>query len=476
MVGREYERKELMKAYDSQLSEFVAVYGRRRIGKTFLVRETFNGMLAFQHTGVARGKQRRQLAEFRRSLKNAGCQEARPFADWFDAFDCLGNFIAGLPIARKIVFLDELPWMDTGRADFVSALEHFWNGWASARKDIVLIVCGSATSWMIDKVIKDKGGLHNRVTRNVFLEAFSLAECRAFVDAQRWPMTDREIVETYMAIGGVPFYWTLLEKGNSVAQNFDLLFFGEHARMKNEFSQLYASLFKRPETYLKIVRTLSCDKAGMTRAELIERAKVANNGKLRVILTELEACGFIRRYVGFGKRKRDAVYQLVDAFTLFYFQFMRGEANADPKFWTTHVSSPAISAWRGLAFERVCLAHVGQIKSSLGISGVSTNVYAWSHRPTYKGDRGVQIDLIIDRADGVVNVCEIKFVSGLYDIGSREEVEMETKLDVFRRVTQTMKSVRLTLITMNGVTNNPHGHCVQSMVTMKDLFRAEITR
>lgn len=475
MIGREYERKELMKAYDSQQSEFVAVYGRRRIGKTFLVRETFEGMFSFQHTGVARGKQRRQLAEFRRSLKNAGCHEIGSFADWFDAFDCLGNFIAGLPSGRKVIFLDELPWMDTGRADFVSALEHFWNGWASARKDILLVVCGSATSWMIDKVIKDKGGLHNRVTRNVFLEPFSLAECRAYADAQGWPMTDREIVETYMAIGGVPFYWTLLEGGNSVAQNFDLLFFGEHAKMKNEFSQLYASLFKRPETYLKVVRALSGDKAGLLRSEIIERAKVANNGKLRVVLKELETCGFIRRYTGFGNRKRDSVYQLVDAFTLFYFQFMRGESNVDPRFWATHVSAPAISAWRGLAFERVCLAHVGQIKAALGISGVSTQVYAWSHRPAYDGDRGAQIDLLIDRADGVVDVCEIKFASGLYDIGPREEVELETKMDVFRRVTKTTKSVHLTLITLNGLTSNPHGRCVQSMVTMKDLFSSVTT-
>lgn len=476
MIAREHEQKELMKAYKSQQSEFVAVYGRRRIGKTFLVRETFDGMFAFQHTGVARGKQRRQLTEFRRSLRNSGCTEIGTITDWFDAFDCLGKFIAGLPASRKVIFLDELPWMDTGRADFVSALEHFWNGWASARKDILLIVCGSATSWMIDKVIKDKGGLHNRVTRNVFLDAFTLAECRSYVDAMGWPMTDKEIVETYMAIGGVPFYWTLLEKGNSVAQNFNLLFFGEHARMKNEFSQLYASLFKRPETYLKVVCALSCDKAGLTRLEIIERAKVSNNGKLRVVLKELEACGFIRRYVGFGKRKRDSVYQLVDPFTLFYFQFMRGESNTDPEFWMTHVSSPAISAWRGLAFERVCLAHVRQIKAALGISGVSTQVYAWSHRPAYKGDRGAQIDLIIDRADGVVNVCEIKFASGLYDVGPREEVEFETKLDVFRRVTHTTKSVHLTLITLNGTTDNPHGHCVQSMVTMKDLFRAEVER
>ena len=470
MIAREHEQKELMKAYKSQQSEFVAVYGRRRIGKTFLVRETFDGMFAFQHTGVARGKQRRQLTEFRRSLRNSGCTEIGTITDWFDAFDCLGKFIAGLPALRKVIFLDELPWMDTGRADFVSALEHFWNGWASARKDILLIVCGSATSWMIDKVIKDKGGLHNRVTRNVFLDAFTLAECRSYVDAMGWPMTDKEIVETYMAIGGVPFYWTLLEKGNSVAQNFNLLFFGEHARMKNEFSQLYASLFKRPETYLKVVCALSCDKAGLTRLEIIERAKVSNNGKLRVVLKELEACGFIRRYVGFGKRKRDSVYQLVDPFTLFYFQFMRGESNTDPEFWMTHVSSPAISAWRGLAFERLCLQHVRQIKAALGIAGVRTNICSWFQPPGRDGTEGAQIDLVIDRADGVTNLCEIKYCRGVYHLSKEECGRMLKRREIFQSATRTRKSVHLTMITPEGVAESPERHFLQSELTLDDLF------
>jgi len=472
MVGRAKEIKELEKCYNSAKSEFVAIYGRRRIGKTFLVRELFDGRFTLTHTGIARGTQRRQLASFKRSLKKAGMKDVGEIANWFDAFDRLEDFVETLPIGRKVLFLDELPWMDTGRGDFISALEHFWNGWASARKDVLLIICGSATSWMINKVIKDKGGLHNRVTCNVFLRPFDLEECRQYARANGLPFTNSDLAELYMAIGGVPFYWTQLEAGKSVAQNFDLLFFDEAARLGNEFGQLYASLFKRPETYLKIVTALATKKIGMTRDELVNVAHVAKNGKLTHVLEELEQCGFVRRYTDFVHHKNDAIYQLVDAFTLFYFRFMQGESNGDPNFWSTHVRTPQVASWRGLAFERLCLSHVARIKSALGIAGVSSRVFAWSHRPEYKGDRGCQIDLMIDRDDGVVNVCEMKYVSGRYDVSEREALDLETKIEVFRRVSKTQKAIHLTMVTAHGLTDNPSGRCVQSEITLDDFFNA----
>jgi len=470
MIGRKKEMHELEKRYNSTDSEFVAVYGRRRVGKTYLVRETFEGRLTFAHTGIARGKQVRQLAAFRRSLKKAGMKDVGELRDWFEAFDSLEDYVEMLPAGKKVLFLDELPWMDTGRGDFIGALEHFWNGWASARKDILLVVCGSATSWMINKVIKDKGGLHNRVTCNVFLRPFCLGECWQWVRENQLALTKVDVAELYMAIGGVPFYWTLLESGKSAAQNFDLLFFGDTAKMRNEFGQLYASLFKRPETYLKIVTALATKKIGMTRDEVVEVAHVSRNGKLTRILEELEQCGFIRRYTDFVHHKNDAVYQLIDAFTLFYFRFMHGESNSDPRYWSTHTRTPTVVSWRGLAFERLCLAHVEQIKSALGIAGVSTRVFSWNHRSQYKGDRGCQIDLIIDRDDNVVNVCEMKFVAGRYDVGEQEALELETKLDIFRRISKTQKAVHLTMVTVHGLTENPNGQCVQSMVTLDNLF------
>jgi len=471
MIGRKKESETLEKAYNSSASEFVAVYGRRRVGKTFLIRETFECRFAFVHTGVARVKQKRQLLEFRRSLKKAGAKTVSEFHDWFEAFEALGDFLETLPVGRKVLFLDELPWMDTGRGDFVNALEHFWNGWASARKDVLLIACGSATSWMINKVIKDRGGLHNRVTRNIYLSPFTLCECREYVRGNRLPFTSRDLAELYMALGGVPFYWSLLESGLSAAQNLDLLFFGDAAKLKNEFGQLYASLFRHPEGYLKIVTALATKKIGMTREEVCKHSGVAKNGKLSRILEELEQCGFIRRYTAFGHHRNQSIYQLVDAYTLFYFRFLQDCSSADPEWWSRHVRAPEVLVWRGLAFERLCLAHVAQIKAALGISGVAARVFAWTLRPPGGSGRGTQIDLLIDREDNVINICEVKFSAGRFDIGEREAQDLESKVEVFRQATKTVKSVHLTMITANGLTDNPHGHCVQSQVTLDDLLR-----
>jgi len=471
MVGRKKEIASLEKAYHSLVSEFVAIYGRRRVGKTFLVRETFDSRFAFVHTGVARVKQKRQLIEFGRSLKKAGMKSIPRLSDWFEAFDALGDYLEALPVGRKVLFLDELPWMDTGRGDFVSALEHFWNGWASARKDILLIVCGSATSWMINKVIKDRGGLHNRVTQNIFLAPFTLGECRQYAQEKRLSFTARELAEIYMALGGVPFYWSLLESGLSAVQNLDQMFFGDSAKLKNEFGQLYASLFKRPDSYLKIVTALATKKIGMTREEVCEHSGVAKNGKLTRLLEELEQCGFVHRYTDFGHRRNQAIYQLVDSYTLFYFRFLQDCANADSEWWSKHFRSPEVAVWRGLAFERLCLAHVAQIKAALGIAGVSSRVFAWMCRPSGKNDHGAQIDLLIDREDNVINVCEVKFSAGRFDVGEREAFDFESKIERFRQFTKTDKSVHLTMITANGLTDNPNGHCVQSQVTLEDLFQ-----
>ncbi len=468
MIAREKEQKELNDAFDDERSQFVAVYGRRRIGKTFLVKETFEGRFSFRHTGLANADKKQQIAAFKKSLKKAGMRDSSPIADWYVAFDRLEELIEAMPEGRKVIFLDEVPWMDTGRCEFVSALEHFWNGWADYRKDVLLVICGSATSWMINKVIRDKGGLHNRVTRNVFLEPFTLGECEEYVKSRGWNMSRMEIAETYMALGGVPYYWTLLEKGNSVAQNFDLLFFDSRARLKDEFFQLYRSLFRRPEGHVRIIRALGKKKVGMTIGELVDAEKISRDGHLLKMLAELEQCGFVRKYTGFGSKRSAAVYQLIDNFTLFYFKFLDGERNADENFWKTHVSSPIVYNWRGLAFERVCLQHIDEIKRKLGIAGVSTKVYAWSGAAS--GGKGVQIDLLIDRADNVVNVCEMKFSNGLYEISEDEDLKLQTRMEAFANAVGDGKTIHLTMVTSRGLLPNAYSRNVQSEVVLGDLF------
>lgn len=318
---------------------------------------------------------------------------------------------------KKIVFLDELPWMDTPRSNFISAFEHFWNGWASARKDIVLIICGSATSWIINKVINDHGGLHNRVTQRIALQPFTLKECEMFAESKGLEMSRYQIAECYMVFGGIPFYWNLLEKGLSLAQNIDKIFFARNGKLTNEFNLLYAALFKSPEQYIDVVTALGRKKAGMTREEIITATGKPSNGALSKVLDELEYCGFIRKYCGYGKKTKEAIYQLIDNYTLFYFKFIQQNKNNDEQFWSASIDSAMHRAWSGLAFERLCMAHTQQIKAALGISGVLSNIYSWRKEADENG-KGAQIDLLIDRNDQVVNICEMKYSLSEFNVSS----------------------------------------------------------
>ena len=468
MTGRESERQILLSAAKSDSSEFVAVYGRRRVGKTFLIRETFGYKFTFQHTGLANGNIKQQLFSFAISLRDAGYDDCPVPQSWLEAFSLLSAFLKNSTDEKKIIFLDELPWMDTGRSNFISALEHFWNGWATARKDIVLIVCGSATSWIINKVINDHGGLHNRVTQQIALQPFTLHECEEYVKSRGIEMTRYQMTECYMIMGGVPYYWSLLKRELSFSQNIDTIFFAKNGKLKNEFGQLYKSLFKHPEMYIDIVTVLGNKKIGMTREEILKATDITSSGAVSKVLDELEYCGFIRKYNGYGKRTKQAVYQLIDSYTLFYFKFIQSNENNDEHFWSASIDSQMHRVWSGLAFERVCMVHVPQIKHALGISGVLSNVYSW-RKDTDDGE-GAQIDLLIDRNDQTINICEMKFSSDEYEISADYEKKLRQKKSVFISATNTRKAVHLTMVSTYGVKKNMHSDCIQNEVTLNDLF------
>ena len=318
LVGRDNEKRILQNALADEYSQFIAVYGRRRVGKTFLIRESYDYHFTFQFTGAAKTPARKQLARFRMALKEHGLQEMPSvFSNWIVAFSELKRFISLQPEGKKVIFLDELPWMDAPRSGFLSELESFWNGWASARKDIVFVVCGSATSWMVKKIIKNKGGLHNRLSHRIALKPFSLRLCEELMQARGIEMTRKQILNGYMVFGGVPYYWSLLQKGASLTQEIDRLIFSKDGDMYDEFSMLYASLFKKPEPYIKVISLLANKKEGMTRLELIEKGKLDDNGVLTDILNDLEWCGFIRGYSVIGKQVKDVIFQLIDHYTLF---------------------------------------------------------------------------------------------------------------------------------------------------------------
>jgi hypothetical protein len=472
ILGRKSEQKELLEAANAEYSKFVAVYGRYRVGKTFLIRETFNYTFTFQHTGLARGKMKYQLLGFHASLQNASGKKFAKFKSWYEAFFALEGWLGLLPEGKKIIFLDELPWMDTPRSNFISGLEHFWNSWASARKDILLITCGSATSWIVNKLINNHGGLHNRLTNKILLQPFSLAECEAYSSVNQLGLSRYQIVESYMIMGGIPFYWSMLKRELSLAQNIDTLFFNESTEgLSHEYEQLYASLFNNAEPYMDVVTALAKKSRGLTRGEIAQTCKVKSGGDLTRYLNELEWCGFIRKYNCIGKQSKDALYQLIDNFTLFYFQYMKGNKNNDAHFWTNSLGSPLYRAWSGLAFERVCLQHIDQMKRSLGISGVLSNVYSWrTEANEEKGIDKTQIDLLIDRNDGVVNLCEMKFSEQEYVITSDEEMKLRRRRGNFVESTQTKKAVHITLVTPYGLKQNAHSAIAQNEVTMNDLF------
>lgn len=471
MIGREKEQAILEELAKSDHSELAVVYGRRRVGKTFLVRETFDYKFSFSHAGVENGTLRDELFAFWDSLRDAGYECERP-ADWWTAFGELKNLLRRCPDERKIVFLDELPWMDTHKSGFIKALESFWNGWASARRDIFLVVCGSAAAWMVKNVLQSRGGLFNRASRQVYLQPFTLAECERFVRSKGIEMARGDIVKAYMVFGGAAYYWGLLEKGESLVQNIDRLFFSEGGDLAHEFSRLYRSVFSNPDPYVAIVSALGERKSGMTREELAASGgKIANNGNLSKCLDNLERSGFIRRYAPIGRRKNNSLIQLTDNYTLFYFKFIKGNTDGDAAFWSHYSGTSACAAWEGLAFERVCLAHIDRIKAALGISGVAAKVASWRYRGNEEGLRGAQIDLVISRADNVVNICEMKFTCGEYEITADEAERLRNRIEAFRRETGFRGGIHLTFITPYGVRRNKYWNMVQSEVTLDDLFK-----
>lgn len=471
IIGREKEQKELLSLLDKEESQFCAVYGRRRVGKTYLIRETFNYQFCFQHTGIARGTLRQQLTAFRNSLMAAGFKCAIP-QTWIDAFELLKQLIVNAPAGKKILFIDELPWMDTPKSNMIGALENFWNGWATARreKDIVLIVCGSATSWISKKLLKDKGGLRGRLTNRIKLAPFTLHECELFAKSANLALDRKDILELYMIMGGIPYYWSFLRKGLSVAQNVDQLFFSETAQLRDEFGALYSVLFKRPGNYLKVIESLCTGrKAGMSRDEILSTSKLTDGGTFSTILEELEECSFIRRFASADSAESNAMYQLIDNYTLFYYRCIKKNAFSDEHYWSNTFTSTHHNSWKGNAFERVCIQHIPQIKAALGISGVQTNVCSWFARGDDK-HHGAQIDLVIQRADGVTDICEMKHSASVFTIDNEYAKDLQNKLEAYHELSKDTRALHLVMVTTNGVARNSNCNMVQNEVTMDHLF------
>ena len=467
IIGRAEEIRELDGYLQSGKPEFLVVYGRRRVGKTFLIREHFRDELFFAHTALANGNTTIQLAEFNKSLRRARGEAHRDAADWLEAFDCLREHIEKSGAGRKVLFIDELPWMDRQKSLLLPALEHFWNGWASGRDDVFLIVCGSATSWVISKLLQDRGGFYGRTTGRLLIKPFMLKDCESYYREAGIVFSRYQMVESYMIFGGIPFYLSLMKKELGFTQNVDRLCFREGGALRSEYELLYRSLFRNPDGHMAVIEALAAKRSGLSREEILKGSKLTDGGGFTRIIRELEQCGFIRRYVGFGKKQRDALYQLIDPFTFFHLRFIKNCNTGDSPFWSAYTDDGGHRSWTGYAFEQVALAHIDQIKRKLQIGGVLTRQYSWR---SAKSKPGVQIDLVIDRNDGVINLCEMKYCRDEFEIDSAYGKQLQRRAEVFRRETGTRSALHTTLVTTYGLIRNENSAQVQSLITMEDLF------
>jgi len=472
LIGREKEICTLRSCFNSEKSEFVAIYGRRRVGKTYLVKELFESHFTFYTTGILNGDRETQLRAWNNEISRFGRAPLPAAKNWIDAFENLNLLIeqhssGEKELTKKVIFLDEIPWMATIHSDFLAGLDYFWNRWASSRKDVLLIICGSAASWIVDNIVNDKGGLHNRLTRQLLIEPFTLKECEEYFRSRNIPLTRYQMAEAYMIFGGIPYYLSLMEPNYSLYQNVDSMYFSQGAALSNEFGNLYRSLYKNADNYIRIIETLAKKGIGLTRTEIIADSGITDGGSLTRILKDLSISGFIREYKAFGRKKRDSLFQLIDFFSLFDIRFRRKQEEYINDYWLRFSSTTAYSVWSGISYEKLCLLHLSQIRKKMGIDGVLTSAFSW--RGEYDGN-GAQVDLVIDRNDNIINLCEIKFSSGLFQIDKKFYESLRNKKSAFINSTLTKKAVQTTMITTFGLAKNEYSAEINSEIVLDDLF------
>lgn len=482
VLGRDKEKEVLEDAWNSKEAEFIAIYGRRRVGKTYLVRQYFSEKGVYLEASGAKDKPtHKQLENFMKALSKTFFKDiplATP-ASWDAAFDLLTKELQGLPKSKKVtIFLDELPWLATKRSGLLQSIDYYWNLHWCKLPNLLLIVCGSAASWMLEKLIYAKGGLHKRITRKILLEPYKLRETEQFLKSRGIQLNQKQILDLYMAIGGIPFYLKGIKKGLSAAQNINVLCFEKNGLLYDEFRNLFESLFERAETNLTIVREIVKHGNRISREDLIQATGISSGGTLNKRLQELEAAGFIQSFLPFGRTARDHFYRVNDEFSLFHLKWIEPflkskEVDHEQGYWQNMVKTPAVSSWAGLAYEAICLKHIAQVRKALGLDKVVCKMGSWQHLPK-KGseEEGVQIDLIFDRQDGVITLCEIKYSEKSFVIDKAYAKKLIQKMDTFELRFKTTKQVFLAFITTMGLKSSVWSkELVHKEVTLKDLFK-----
>jgi uncharacterized protein len=473
IIGRDEEKLLLQSIIANTKADLVAVYGRRRIGKTYLLETYLEKQIVLQFSGVHNVETEVQLKEYCKALSkylNNNVPVVVP-ADWFSAFDLTIQLLQKkLRRKKAIILLDEFPWMQTPKSNFLAAFEQFWNGWASKQNNLAVILCGSAASWMIQNVVRNKGGLHNRITQKIALQPFNLNETEAFLKSRNVQLNRYQTVQLYMAFGGVPHYLQQAKPGLSAAQIIDKVCFTKAGFLYNEFADLYQALFDTADRHFKVIRALAAKPMGLTRNEIIKQCKLQSGGSTTALLEELSASGFITAYIPLAKKSKDSIYKLTDEYSLFYLKFMEPNRTGSKGLWGRLSDTPTWKSWSGFAFESICMKHIPAIKMALGISGIYSETSIWKSRGNSSND-GAQIDLVIDRRDNCINLCEIKFYENGFSLDKKYAAALQQKKSIFKIESKTRKQLFITFISTALLKPNEHSlGLIDQQVTLDYLF------
>ena len=469
IIGRREEIRELEKCEKSKKSELVCVYGRRRVGKTYLVEQSFANLFAFRATGVESGNTRTQLKSFYQRLVEAGDTERRVPQDWFEAFSRLERILAAENIRRsihgkRIVFFDEFPWFATPRSDFLEAFGEFWNRCGTAQGDFLFIICGSATSWIIKNILEDTGSLYNRVTSQIFLRPFSLRETELYMESRVFGWSRRQIVECQMIFGGLPYFFDLLNPDESLTWNINALIFKPHALLRHESKKLLEATLKKSPAYNDILKCLSSHYYGMQKNACFASLDISQGTFSRAV-EDLIKCGYVHESVDRYSKGHPLRLQLIDPFLLFHYNFLEKGYSETTRFEDFKSDTGRYNNWRGHAFEILCMYHIDHIKNALGISGVRTNSYAWVSEKNE-----AQIDLVLDRDDGIVNICEEKYTDTAFAVSAEYEERLLKKMDIYRAETKTKKALKIVMICTENLAGTANTEHITRVLTLDDLF------
>ncbi|NOQ73435.1 MAG: AAA family ATPase [Crocinitomix sp.] len=473
LVGRKNQLKSVDLILKSKKSEFVAVVGRRRVGKTYFIEAAFQKNICFRLTGIQDGTLAEQLTSF--AIKMAE-HMGNPFVptppeNWQQSFYQLKAYLKSLDKKRKrVIFIDELPWIATPRSGFLKMLAHFWNDYLSKEKHFVLVVCGSATAWITNNVINDKGGLHNRISHTIHLRPFDLAETKAFLESKKIALPDQEITKLYMAMGGIPYYLENIRKGETAATTIERMCFHPEGILKKEYNNLYRALFYNYRDHQKIIKVLAKSKKGLTREDLLKKSKVVDGGTFNRTMEDLILSNFIAEYNPFNKIKRGSLYRLEDEYSIFYHRFIQPNMKYAKGMWLQLSNGQAYKSWTGYAFESLCFKHIDNIKEALGIAAVYTQVSSYQLSGNKKR-KGFQIDLVIKRSDNAIHLCEVKYYDGNFKMDGPYAARLNERKKLFRESTGTNAALFTTLIVNNDLMANEHAEqVVDSCVTLKEML------